>query len=276
MFPGTTLVAMAETVRGRVFGEVAELYDAGRPGYSGEMVDEVLTYAGLGERAAVEVGAGTGKATVLFAARGVPIVCVEPDPRMAAVLRRNTAGYPKVGVEVSGFEDWRRDGRRFGLLYAATSWHWIDPDRRWDLVHAALEPGGAVALCWNPHGVLDAGLFATLAGVDRRHGVEHSPHNVLAANYGDVPGSWAGEVGWPAAECLADGRFTDLRSARFRRDVRYATDRYLAYLTSISAYRILPEDRRERALAETAQVLDANGGGIDMQHLSDVFLARAS
>lgn len=261
--------------RARVFGEVAEVYDATRPGYPDGLFEDVLAYAGLGGRAAVEVGAGTGKATVPFAARGVPLVCVEPDPRMAEVLRRNTAAYPGVRVEVGGFEEWEPAGRRFGLLYAATCWHWIDPRRRWDLVHRVLEPGGAVALFWNPQGLLDPALHAELAEVDRRHGVPASPHGVPAAAYGDAPGCWGDDDGWPEAECRADGRFTDLRPVRHREETRYGTERYIGFLSSISAYRVLPEDRREAALADTARVLDAHGGGIDMLHVSDLLLARA-
>ncbi|MFG2235780.1 hypothetical protein ACGFNX_38250 [Streptomyces sp. NPDC048723] len=71
----------------QVFGEVAELYDAARPGYADALAAEVLAYADPGGRTAVEVGAGTGKATVAFAALGTPVVCIEPDPRMAEVLR---------------------------------------------------------------------------------------------------------------------------------------------------------------------------------------------
>ncbi|GAA2795865.1 class I SAM-dependent methyltransferase [Kitasatospora sp. CM 4170] len=258
---------------GRVFGEAARLYDAGRPAYADALVSEVLAYADLGEGAALEVGAGTGKATALFAARGVPLTCVEPDPRMAEVLRCNTARFPRVQVEVGGFEEWEPDGRRFGLLFAATSWHWVDPRRRWDAVHAALRPGGAVALFWNPHGVVDAGLYAELADIDRRHGVATSPHNVPASSYGVEAGSGEEDF-WPEAECRGDGRFTDLRAFRFRQDVHYGTDRYLAFLASVSSYRVLPAERREQALAETARLLDARGGGIDMLHLSDLFLAR--
>ncbi|MFF8958069.1 class I SAM-dependent methyltransferase [Streptomyces sp. NPDC014894] len=262
------------TVRGKVFGEVAEAYDAARPGYADALVTEVLDHAALGDRAAVEIGAGTGKATIPFAARGVPLLCVEPDPRMAEVLRRNTAGHPNVRVEVRGFEEWRPGPRRYGLLYAATCWHWMARDRRWDLVHTALEPGGTVALFWNPHAVVDSGLHAELAEIDRRHGVVAPPHGQLASALGDEPaGSGPGDD-WPEAECRRDGRFTDLRSIRFRRPARYDTARYLSYLASVSAYRILPEDRRERALADTGRLLDAHGGGIDMHHMSDLFLAR--
>ncbi|MGW4893085.1 class I SAM-dependent methyltransferase [Kitasatospora sp. NPDC004240] len=257
--------------RSQVFGEVAELYDAVRPGYPDALVAEVLAYAALGDRAALEIGAGTGKATVPFAAAGAPLVCIEPDPRMAQVLRRNTAGYPGVRVHAGRFEDWRPDGRDFGLLLAATSWHWTDPERRWDLAHAALAPGGAVALCWNPQGVRDLRLHAALAEVDTRHGLAGTPHGEPASSYGEGPGNWAG---WPEEECRGDGRFTDLRVVRYRQEQYYDTERYVGYLASLSRYRVLPPDRREQVLAETAQVLDAHGGGIGVVLFSDLLLAR--
>ncbi|WP_328535118.1 class I SAM-dependent methyltransferase [Streptomyces sp. NBC_00344] len=259
--------------RSKVFGEVAELYDASRPGYADTMVTEVLEYAALGDRAAVEVGAGTGKATVPFAALGIPLVCVEPDARMAEVLRRNVAGYPNVRVEVGDFEQWQPGSRRYGLLFAASAWNFLDHDRRWGLVHAALAPGSAVALVRNPHGVHDAGLRAELAGIGDRHGITGSPHRFLASDIaGGEPGNW--DQAWPDTECRRDGRFTDLRSVRFREDLRYDTDRYLGYLSSLSAYRILPDDHREQALAEAGRLLDAHGGGIDVLQVTDVFLAR--
>jgi hypothetical protein len=256
-----------------VFGAAAEAYDAGRPGYHPDLVPEVLRYAGSFAATAVEVGAGTGKATVLFAGARVALTCVEPDARMADVLRRNTARFPAVSVEVSPFEDWEPGDRRFGMLLAATSWHWVDPARGWDLVTGALAPEGIVALFWNPQGVLDEDLQAELARVDARHGVADSPHAEPASDYGRGPGDWT-EPEWPAASCRDDGRFEDLRELRLRQETHYDTDRYLKFLDSVSTYRRLPDDRRHRALAETARVLDRWGGGIDMLHVTDLFLAR--
>ncbi|MFG2874557.1 hypothetical protein ACGFYU_06010 [Streptomyces sp. NPDC048337] len=48
----------------------------------------------------------------------------------------------------------------------------------------------------------------------------------------------------------------------------------MGHLASLSRYRVLPSDRRAQVLAETAQVLDAHGGGIAMTLFSDLFLAR--
>lgn len=82
------------------FGEVAEQYDRTRPSYPDALVDDVLALAPTdhGAARALEVGAGTGKATVMFAARGASVVALEPSPEMAAIAERNTARYTNVVI----------------------------------------------------------------------------------------------------------------------------------------------------------------------------------
>jgi len=55
----------ADTLPGRVFGEVADVYDAARPGYADALISHLLAYADLRDGAAVEVGAGTGGIDIL-------------------------------------------------------------------------------------------------------------------------------------------------------------------------------------------------------------------
>jgi hypothetical protein len=64
----------------QVFGEVADYYDRVRPAYPTALVDDVLSYSepDIGGRRALEIGAGTGRATEAFATKGLPIVAVEP------------------------------------------------------------------------------------------------------------------------------------------------------------------------------------------------------
>jgi len=265
---------MTEQLQSQVFGEVAESYHEARLGYPEELVDDVLGYAGPDDRPVVEIGAGTGKATVSFAARGLALTCVEPDPRMAQVLRRTIAPYPQVRVENLAFEDWQPGGRRYGLLYAATSWHWTDPARRWDLAHAALAPGGALALFWNGTAVVDPQVHADLAEVHADYPELHPPHTRLAAEVDGEGENWGRHEDSPEAQTRRDGRFTDQSSTRYRRPQHFSTARYLGYLDSISRYRILSDERRAHILGETARVLDAHGGGIDMIAFTFAFKAR--
>src|ERR1700750_1321737 len=104
-----------------VFGTVAELYDQRRPGYPRELIDDLAEWARAagGVPHALEIGAGTGKATRLVAARGVAVLGIEPSAEMAAIARRSTAALGDVLIVESDFERWDPAGRTFPLVYAA-------------------------------------------------------------------------------------------------------------------------------------------------------------
>ena len=109
--------------RGLTFGSVADRYERYRPTYPTALIDDVVAL--LPGQRLVEIGAGTGKATRLWAARDLDITAVEPDAAMAAVLARQCADQPRVRIVVASFESWQPDGRYDGLV-AAQSWHWTD------------------------------------------------------------------------------------------------------------------------------------------------------
>jgi SAM-dependent methyltransferase len=135
---------------GRVFNEVPELYDRVRPGYPDELFSDLVTITGMGTRSSVlEVGCGTGQATRPLAALAGSVTAVEPGAEMAAVARRRLATLPNVEVETSTFEQWDDRGRRFDVLVAAASWHWVDPAIGWRRAHDLLSPAGWMALIGN-------------------------------------------------------------------------------------------------------------------------------
>ncbi|MGH3627867.1 MAG: class I SAM-dependent methyltransferase [Sciscionella sp.] len=120
------------------FGVVAEAYKRFRPGYPVELFDLVMAYAGRPVRTALEIGAGTGKATRLFARRGVAVTATEPDGPMLAELRKHVP--TDVKTVQAAFEDLRLGGG-YGLVYAAAALHWTNPEGRWPRMAALLEPG---------------------------------------------------------------------------------------------------------------------------------------
>ena len=130
-----------------VFGEVAETYDRVRPRYPADLLDAVVRVAGPADRGAVlEVGCGTGKATVGLAARGVAVLALEPSDAMAAVARRRCATYPSVRIDAVAFEDWTGEAGGYRLLASAQAWHWIRPVVRLVQAHRVLvADAGAVA-----------------------------------------------------------------------------------------------------------------------------------
>ena len=135
---------------GRVFDEVPELYDRVRPTYPEELYADLAAVTGLSDRSSVlEVGCGTGQATRALAGIGCAVVAVELGSHMAELARRRLAAFPNAEVETSSFEEWDDGGRRFDVLVAASSWHWVDPAVGWRRARDVLRRGGWLALLGN-------------------------------------------------------------------------------------------------------------------------------
>ncbi len=135
---------------GRVFNEVPELYDRVRPGYPDDLFADLVGITGITEGSSVlEVGCGTGQATRSLAKIGCSVTAVEPGREMATVAADRLAAFPHVRVETSSFEAWLDGGRRFDLLVAAASWHWVDPSIGWRKAHHVLRHDGWMALIGN-------------------------------------------------------------------------------------------------------------------------------
>ncbi len=129
------------------FDAVADRYDRVRPSYEPAIFDDLASLANLGPGARVlEIGCGTGQATIALATRGYKVVAVELGARLATIARRNLTSYPDVNVTVAAFEEWPLPAERFDAVVSATAFHWLDPTTRVSKAAAALKPGGSLAV----------------------------------------------------------------------------------------------------------------------------------
>ena len=255
------------------FGERAEMYDRRRPDYPDALVDDVLERTGRApdDLRALEVGAGTGKATVQFARRGVAVAALEPSPAMAALARGHAAGFRRVNVIEAEFESWSPPADPFGLVFSAQAWHWIDPARRYRLARAALAAGGVLAAFWNRPDWGRCVLRDELDAAYARHAPELStedPMRPRAAPARDGWMTWTAEI--DAAAGLGE---PELRS--YRRELRHTAAGYVELLRTHSDHAVLAEDRRDRLLDGVAAVIEAAGGAFALPLVTRLCLARA-
>ena len=228
----------------QTFESAAELYDAARPDYPPELVNDVVSLAGLEPGARLlEVGCATGKATFPLARRGFQITCVELGADLAAEARRNLGRFPQVNVVNGAFETWEPPQAGFDLVFAATAWHWIDPavrhQKSWDL----LREGGHLAF-W-------AAAHAFPAGGDRFF---HELQDVYDdINEGLPPGAQfpePAELPDERAEIEATGLFTDVAVRRFGWEIEYTADEYIRLLDTFSGHIAMAQWQRDRLYGE--------------------------
>jgi trans-aconitate methyltransferase len=235
---------MAKRVQAQVFGEVAEVYDRVRKPYPPELFDDVLDYSGE-VRQALEIGAGTGRATAAFAARGVEVTAIEPDAEMAALLARNAPG---ARIERRTFEEFRPE-QRFGLVFSAEAWHWTAPETRWPLTVEALADGGTLALFWNNERIADAqqqkafvNVFAELAPTVTIRTLSVPPELVWSQ--------------WPGDELAGAKQFGDLASRHYLNHLAVPAADFIGLTQTRSQFRMLPPDVQQRLVERLRELFD--------------------
>ena len=245
-----------------VFGEDADLYDRARPGYPDQLVADVLDFVGIDAPRVIEIGAGTGKATIEFAA-------IEPSAEMAAVAGRNCAAFPQVSLQLSDFEDWQNDTGRFDLLISAQAWHWIAPDVRYLKACGLLQPFGCLALFWNRAVWANREMRTTLDDVYRTFAPE------LQAQEPGFPGLSPSRTDVELArEIEESGLFGPVEHRTYQWSDLYSSEQFTELLQTQSNHRLFPADRRATLLAEIARVIDDTGDPLKMDYATHLYLAR--
>jgi SAM-dependent methyltransferase len=249
-----------ERERRLVFGEVAENYDAVRPAYPDELFDVVMAYGGLraGEPA-LEIGAGTGRATKPFTERGLRVHALEPSPGMAKILRRK--GFDP---DVRTFEEYEGTND-FALAFAAQAWHWVHSDDRYEKLARVVRPGGMIALMWN---------------TQRPHPEPIKTDNdaVYARLWPDPDADWkpVWKQGDTRAEIEASGAFVDIETPVVTWDAEYRADDWIRMLQTASDHRMLPDDVRRELHEGVHAAIMKHGGVLPVTYDTELYLARSS
>lgn len=257
----------------QTFESAAERYHEARPDYPQELYAALIGLSEVrpGADALCEVGAGPGKATLPLARRGFRITCVELGAELAAQARRNLAAYPRVTVINADFEGWRPDPpQRFALVFAATAWHWIDPEVRYRRAWELLRPGGRLAFWDATHVFPDGGdpFFRELQDVYDEIG-EGLPPGATFARPAELADS--------AAEIEATGLFTGVAVRRFDWEIRYTAESYIRLLDTFSGHIAMAGWQRDRLYGEIRRRLAARPDGQLRRHWGAVLhVARRS
>jgi len=252
-------------VESQRFDGVADLYDTYRPSYPAELVEDIILLSGIQpEGRILEIGSGTGKATLLFAQRGFTILCLEPGQNLIEVARENLKHYPNVSFERTRFEEWKADQGKFELVISAQAYHWVPEEVRYEKTANILKQDGYLAAFWNTHPGMEGDLGQEIDQVYR----QRTPELVKP----ETP-----------FEEMIDSRANSLReSAYFKKVVvrtypwstRYETKEYLGLLNTYSDHLRLSEQRRKALFEGIAESIERHGGYIEKPYLAVLYIAQ--
>jgi SAM-dependent methyltransferase len=161
---------MADAVS-RFAGFAAE-YDAVRPAPPADMVTFLASWSGRDTPDVVDIGAGTGLSTMIWAGTARQVIAVEPGEAMRAVLVGKISGWPagptRFSVVAGTAEETGLASESADIITASTAMHWFDHRRALPEIARVLRPGGvyaAAAPVWPPH--IDPEVDAAFAVFDQ-------------------------------------------------------------------------------------------------------------
>jgi len=246
------------------FDGIAELYDIYRPGYPRELIEDIIRISGVQPTDRIlEIGSGTGKATVLFAQKGYSILCLEPGQNLVKVATRKLATYSRVKFVKARFEEWDSPPEKFDLVISAQALHWVPEEVRYEKSAYVLKPHGYLAAFWNMYPGMEGNIRQELDQVYRRRVPElvkaKIPFNTLIESR--------------ANSLRLSPFFGKVVTKKYPWSVRYSTSEYLGLLNTYSDHLRLSEQRRSELLREIAAVIDQNGGYLERPYLAVVYIA---
>jgi SAM-dependent methyltransferase len=247
------------------YSPVALAYDRVRPRYPQQFLARLAQV--LPPCAHIlEIGCGTGIATVELARLGYSVVAVEPSLEMCAVARRNCAMYPQVEIYHTLFEDWELTAGKFDAVLAATSWHWVSPDVVYAKAAAALKDRGALILLWNVVPQPGDKIFQLLEPIYQTHAPSLADRLALTTYSEQLRGF--------DRQITDSGYFQGLSYEQMEYAIGYSIDDYLLLLTTLSPYIQLPSQQHESLLAGLRAVLSQNcPDGVWLNHLAAIQMA---
>jgi len=254
------------------FDEIVGHYDKIRPEYPRELYADIFAYAGAGKNA-IEIGPGTGKATRPFLDGGYNITAIEIGANMTEFLQEKYKNYPNFSALTAAFEDAELAEEHFDLIYAATSFHWVDAEVGCPKALRLLRSGGAIALLRNNAMPGDGGeIYEAMQTVYEKY--YHKPYKRPVMKTKEDFNTHDGIYISYRFKDLASYGFTDITMKFYDATRTFTADEYIALLDTFSDHRQLPESDRMALYAGVKDAILAHGGLHKVDYIYQLYMGR--
>lgn len=250
----------------RTFDLSAEDYDRSRPVYIKELYDDIFRYQSVGPGSNVlEIGMGTGKATLPILETGCRLTGLEPGQQLAALAKEKFQGYKNIFICQQTLQEYTGTDGTFDVVYAATAFHWLPESYGYRRVYNLLKNGGAFA------------RFAYHAGTDRKR-------TTLAEEIQELYKACLPQTGGFREYCEADAEqlaglaanygFTDTKYHLYSMTKDFTADEYMILLRTYPDHMRMEPESRKKLFDGIHSAILKHGGTITVYYTFDLELAR--
>ncbi len=251
---------------GILFDDAAVAYDRFRPEYPRAVIDEAVILSRLRPGARLlEVGCGTGKATVAFASRGYRMDCIDPGKNLIAVARQKCRRWPRVAFRSARFEDTALQSRWYDMVLSAQALHWVEPAVRLRKAASLLGREGSLALLYNYPGAPDDETLERLSKLITRE----SGGLLSSWSYQDEVSGWVREID-------ESGLFGMVDVSRHRWCRQYSAEEYVGLFRTYSDFLSLPGVLQDRVAGCIHRVITRSGRSVRRTYDCILIHARRS
>lgn len=248
------------------FNEDVCNYDNARPTYSEELLCDIISYSKLDSKCkALEIGIGTGKATLSILKSGCDVTAIELGDKLANYVKDKFHYYGNFEVINDDFMEYSIEEESYDLIYSATAFHWLPLNEALVKVKNTLKNNGSIALFWNhpfPNRKEDESNMASKSVYDK-YFKPKKPINEFSE-----------EDCKELVEKLEILGFKDVKSKLYYNTRTLTTDEYIKLLNTYSDHRALPLEIKLNFEKDMRKAIDDVGGKINIYDTMDLYLAR--
>jgi SAM-dependent methyltransferase len=247
-----------------MFDQTAEYYDRFRPSYPMDIVNNIISRTSINHKSKLlEIGAGSGKATELFAPFKFDIYCVEPGENLVRNGRIKFSEFSNVRFEVARFEDLDLLPQQYDVIFSAQSFHWVPQPIGYEKCAYALKDDGYLALFWNMYITYDNDLDNELLEVSKKHGG--------FADFLSVDGCER-RIELIVASIENSGHFKSPLIHRVFWSQAYTADEYFGFVQTGNSFVQKSDEEKLNAYHDIEKLADKHGGVINRPYLCVLYL----
>ena len=259
------------------FDAIVTDYDKTRPEYPSELYTDLFNFTKPASgKKALEIGAGTGKATTPFLDAGYDVTAVEIGANMSDFLKEKFAAYKNFNVITAAFEDVDLQENTYDLIYSATAFHWVDKEVGCPKVFRLLKDDGVFAnFRYNYFPADSNALHEDIQAVYEKYYYSHYQKNLLTLRKPDVNLHDPDEIlRRTKHDELHTYGFKDVTMKLYESQVTSSVDEHLASLDTFSDHINLPDENRAALYAGIKEVTLRHGGYRTADMVYQLYMGR--